>query len=350
MPYLRQRAGAVACNDGHAHKNSPGALTLPRLLPANVHCMAALCVHPSPLLLHHPIGHASRGQCTIREAVLWCAGRVGKGGLAMHAPNGLGGRVCATIVNQAALWWHPLASPPRLVSRLPSLAVALVVLCLRANLNSGVAQVVPESVAAPRLGRWGVHPAPAAHGAAPAFVALLKLPNILFAQCQTSLLLLLVIAAHCISECTHPTIMTEEGSEAEKPRTREAGETAAALDKVTDFREEKEMMTNVDKELVQQAMQKLAAEQAQRTEAQRQRERELAAVKVGRRMRAQLCASDAVALSTHIPLESELFSQCDNHFRAACWKACPWPRRSRRRTLRSLRSSLTWTRRRPSVR
>ncbi|EFN53351.1 hypothetical protein CHLNCDRAFT_137085 [Chlorella variabilis] len=74
--------------------------------------------------------------------------------------------------------------------------------------------------------------------------------------------------------------MTEEGSEAEKPRTREAGETAAALDKVTDFREEKEMMTNVDKELVQQAMQKLAAEQAQRTEAQRQRERELAAVKV----------------------------------------------------------------------
>ncbi|KAI3436157.1 hypothetical protein D9Q98_002214 [Chlorella vulgaris] len=68
--------------------------------------------------------------------------------------------------------------------------------------------------------------------------------------------------------------------EVEKPKGREAGETAAALDKVTDFSEEKEMRANVDNSKVQQAMQALAAEQAQRNEAQRQRERELAAVKV----------------------------------------------------------------------
>ena len=40
------------------------------------------------------------------------------------------------------------------------------------------------------------------------------------------------------------------------------------------------MRASVDRSQVQQAMQKLAADQAQRTEAQRQRERELAAVKV----------------------------------------------------------------------
>jgi hypothetical protein len=76
--------------------------------------------------------------------------------------------------------------------------------------------------------------------------------------------------------------MADEVTEAEKPqqKTREAGETAAAMDKVTDFKEEKEMRSSVDKSKVQQAMQKLAAEQAQRSEAQRQRERELAAVKV----------------------------------------------------------------------
>ena len=39
------------------------------------------------------------------------------------------------------------------------------------------------------------------------------------------------------------------------------------------------MRKNVDNSKVQQAMQKLAAEQAQRQEAQRQREKELAAVK-----------------------------------------------------------------------
>lgn len=70
--------------------------------------------------------------------------------------------------------------------------------------------------------------------------------------------------------------------EVEKPKGREAGETAAALDKVTDFSEEKEMRANVDNSKVQQAMQALAAEQAQRNEAQRQRERELAAVKVSK--------------------------------------------------------------------
>jgi hypothetical protein len=75
--------------------------------------------------------------------------------------------------------------------------------------------------------------------------------------------------------------MGEEGEE-QKPQTREAGEAAAAMDKVTDFAEEKEMRANVDKSKVQQAMQKLAAEQAARKEVQRQRERELAAVKVGR--------------------------------------------------------------------
>ena len=40
------------------------------------------------------------------------------------------------------------------------------------------------------------------------------------------------------------------------------------------------MRASADSSKVQQAMQKLAADQAQRQEAQRQRERELAAVKV----------------------------------------------------------------------
>ncbi len=43
------------------------------------------------------------------------------------------------------------------------------------------------------------------------------------------------------------------------------------------------MQKNVDNKVVQIAMQKLAAEQQQRTEAQRQREKELVAVKVGGR-------------------------------------------------------------------
>ena len=45
------------------------------------------------------------------------------------------------------------------------------------------------------------------------------------------------------------------------------------------------MRSNVDKSQVQQAMQKLAAEQAARQEEQRRREKELAAVKVGWRIR-----------------------------------------------------------------
>ncbi|PSC76342.1 huntingtin-interacting K [Micractinium conductrix] len=76
--------------------------------------------------------------------------------------------------------------------------------------------------------------------------------------------------------------MGEEGNEDEKPQTREAGETAAAMDKVTDFSEEKEMRAKVDKTQVQAAMAKLAADQAARAEAARQRERELAAVKVAK--------------------------------------------------------------------
>lgn len=76
--------------------------------------------------------------------------------------------------------------------------------------------------------------------------------------------------------------MAEEGDEAEKPQTREAGETAAALDKVTDFSEEKEMRADVDRSKVQQAMAKLTTEQAARAEITRQHERELAAVKVAK--------------------------------------------------------------------
>ncbi|KAL4423200.1 hypothetical protein ABPG77_000333 [Micractinium sp. CCAP 211/92] len=73
-----------------------------------------------------------------------------------------------------------------------------------------------------------------------------------------------------------------EENEVEKPSTREAGETAAAMDKVTDVHEEKEMRSKVDKSKVQQAMAKLAAEQAARAEATRLREKELAAVKVAK--------------------------------------------------------------------
>lgn len=50
---------------------------------------------------------------------------------------------------------------------------------------------------------------------------------------------------------------------------------------VTDVHEEKEMRSKVDKSKVQQAMAKLAAEQAARAEATRLREKELAAVKAG---------------------------------------------------------------------
>lgn len=85
--------------------------------------------------------------------------------------------------------------------------------------------------------------------------------------------------------------MAEEEGEEQKPqKTREAGEAAAAMDKVTDFAEEKEMRANVDKSKVQQAMATLAAEQAARKEAQRQRERELAAVKVSRVVSVRLLA------------------------------------------------------------
>lgn len=48
---------------------------------------------------------------------------------------------------------------------------------------------------------------------------------------------------------------------------------------VTDMHEEKEMRSKVDKSKVQQAMAKLAAEQAAKAEATRLREKELAAVK-----------------------------------------------------------------------
>ncbi|PRW60148.1 Purple acid phosphatase 15 [Chlorella sorokiniana] len=74
----------------------------------------------------------------------------------------------------------------------------------------------------------------------------------------------------------------DENNEPQKPQTREAGETAAAMDKVTDMSEESEMKRGVDKSKVQQAMMKLAAEQRERQEAQRQREKELAAVKVAK--------------------------------------------------------------------
>ncbi|KAL4458870.1 hypothetical protein ABPG75_013735 [Micractinium tetrahymenae] len=73
-----------------------------------------------------------------------------------------------------------------------------------------------------------------------------------------------------------------EENEVEKPSTREAGETAAAMDKVTDVHEEKEMSSKVDRSKVQQAMAKLAAEQAARAEAARLQEKELAAVKVAK--------------------------------------------------------------------
>ncbi|KAI7840887.1 hypothetical protein COHA_005416 [Chlorella ohadii] len=74
----------------------------------------------------------------------------------------------------------------------------------------------------------------------------------------------------------------EENNEPQKPQTREAGETAAAMDKVTDLSEDQEMKRGVDKSKVQQAMMNLAAEQRERQEAQRQREKELAAVKVAK--------------------------------------------------------------------
>jgi predicted DNA binding CopG/RHH family protein len=62
--------------------------------------------------------------------------------------------------------------------------------------------------------------------------------------------------------------------------------------------EEREMRKDVDNSKVQQAMQKLAADQAQRQEAQRQREKELAAVKA----RAGLAGFAYLAMSAwHAP-------------------------------------------------
>ena len=66
------------------------------------------------------------------------------------------------------------------------------------------------------------------------------------------------------------------------------------------------MRKYVDNSKVQQAMQKLAADQAQRQEAQRQREKELAAVKA----RAGLAGVASLAMSAwHVPHSALLFTE-----------------------------------------
>eukprot|EP00887_Chlorella_sp_A99_P006470 scaffold3.g6470.t1 len=62
--------------------------------------------------------------------------------------------------------------------------------------------------------------------------------------------------------------------------TRTGAEEAAALDKVTDRVEEKEIKAQVDSSRVREAMAKLAETEKAAQEARRARERELAAVKV----------------------------------------------------------------------
>lgn len=63
------------------------------------------------------------------------------------------------------------------------------------------------------------------------------------------------------------------------PKTRTGAEQAAALDRVTDREEEREMSAT-DTSKIRQAMAKLAEQQRAAAEATRARERELAAVKV----------------------------------------------------------------------
>lgn len=72
--------------------------------------------------------------------------------------------------------------------------------------------------------------------------------------------------------------MADEREEQQDQKTRTGAEQAAALDKVTDMVEEKELDTSK----TQKAMQALAASRQADLEAQRQRERELAAVKVSK--------------------------------------------------------------------
>ncbi|KAK9840078.1 hypothetical protein WJX74_003019 [Apatococcus lobatus] len=71
--------------------------------------------------------------------------------------------------------------------------------------------------------------------------------------------------------------MSEEtGATLEEKKTREGAEQAQALDRVTDHVEEKEL----DSKKVHKAMQNIAAAQQANKEAQRVRDRQLAAVKI----------------------------------------------------------------------
>ncbi|KAL4536537.1 hypothetical protein Ndes2437B_g05950 [Nannochloris sp. 'desiccata'] len=73
--------------------------------------------------------------------------------------------------------------------------------------------------------------------------------------------------------------MADEEEQDVGPKTRTGAEQAAALDRVTDREDDKEMRA-ADTSKISQAMAALAAQQHASLEAQRQRDRELAAVKV----------------------------------------------------------------------